>query len=112
MARQVNAVCEGRDLGTVVFPEAELKIFLTGDVKVRAMRRMEEFKIKFPDLTSTFTLQKAIEEIEARDLYDSTREHSPLKKAADAVVIDTTDLTIDQVVEKVLELTENIRKRL
>jgi len=106
LSKNVNAVCEGRDLGNVVFPNAELKIFLTGRDDVRAKRRLEEFKAKFPDKAETMTLDEAIDDVLKRDLYDSQREHSPLKKAADAVEIDTSDLTIVQIVEKILDLAE------
>lgn len=106
LSKNINAVCEGRDLGTVVFPNAELKIFLTGRDDVRAKRRLEEFKAKFPEETETMTLEEAIADVLKRDLYDSQREHSPLKKAGDAVEIDTSDLTVVQIVEKILDLAE------
>lgn len=106
LANSVNAVCEGRDLGTVVFPNADLKIFLTGNDEVRAKRRLEEFKEKFPDEAQNLTLEEALKEIVERDRYDSAREHSPLVKAGDAIEIDTTDLSIMQVVDKILELVE------
>lgn len=106
LADTVNAVCEGRDLGTVVFPNADLKIFLTGKDEVRAQRRLEEFRAKFPDKTETLTLKQAIQEIVERDRYDSTRENSPLTKAGDAIEIDTTNLTIPQVVAKILDLVD------
>ncbi len=106
LADTVNAVCEGRDLGTVVFPHAELKIFLTGNDEVRAQRRLAEFKEKFPEDTESLTLEQALAEIIARDHYDSTREHSPLTKAGDAVEIDTTELSVTQVVAKILDLVE------
>lgn len=105
-AKGVNAVCEGRDLGSVVFPHASLKIFLTGHDKVRAKRRLDEFKAKFPDKTESLTLDEAVKEINARDLYDSTREHSPLKKADDAIEIDTSHLSVIEVVDRILELVE------
>lgn len=103
-AEGVDAVFEGRDLGTDVFPKAELKIFLTGRTEVRAKRRYEELCQKFPLETKKLTLEQTIEEINRRDLYDSTREISPLRQAADAFIVDTSDLTIDEVVNKILEL--------
>lgn len=106
LADTVNAVCEGRDLGTVVFPHANLKIFLTGKDEVRAQRRLAEFKAKFPEATESLTLDQAIHEIVERDRYDSARENSPLKKAGDAIEIDTTELTIPEVVAKILDLVE------
>lgn len=107
LSKGVNAVCEGRDLGTVVFPNAELKIFLTGRDDVRAKRRLDEFKAKFPDQAEAMSLEEAISDITKRDLYDSEREHSPLQKAGDAVEIDTSDLSVIAIVEKILDLAEH-----
>lgn len=98
----VNAVFEGRDLGTVVFPHAELKIFLTGSTQVRAMRRYEELRAKFPEDTKELTLEKTIEDINRRDHYDTTRELSPLRQAEDAHLVDTSNLSIDEVVNKII----------
>lgn len=102
----VNAVFEGRDMGTVVFPSADLKIFLTARPEVRAMRRFEELKAKFPKETADLTLEQALQDINERDTYDSTRNTSPLKQAFDAVVVDTSDLTIDEVVMAILEIKD------
>lgn len=107
----VNAVFEGRDMGTVVFPNAQLKIFLTGRPEVRARRRFEELKAKFPDETKTLTLEKALEDINARDEYDSHREISPLKQAPDALVVDTSDLSIEEIVLKILEFKDSLKTR-
>lgn len=107
----VNAVFEGRDMGTTVFPEATVKIFLTGRPEVRARRRYNELKAKFPEDTKNLTLEGCMEEINQRDLYDSTRELSPLKPADDAYVIDTSDLTIDEIVFKILEYKDGIKTR-
>jgi cytidylate kinase len=96
-----DAVAEGRDLGTVVFPNAELKVFLTARPEVRAERRLKqngEIAISKENLAAIQA------EIEERDRYDSSREHSPLKLADDAIVIDTGDLTIDAVVDTILDL--------
>ncbi len=98
----IDAVFEGRDMGTVVFPDADLKIFLTGRPEVRAERRYRELMHKFPDLS--MTLDEILSEIEERDKTDSTRAISPLKKAPDALVIDTSDLTAHEVVDKVVQL--------
>lgn len=103
----VNAVFEGRDMGTVVFPKANFKIFLTGDTKVRAQRRYEELRTKFPKDTENLTLEQTIEDINRRDTYDSTRELSPLLQADDAYVIDTSTLTLMEVVDKILEHIES-----
>ncbi len=99
----VNAVFEGRDMGTVVFPSANLKIFLSGRPEVRAKRRYDELLTKFPELSSTLTMDKVLEDLNARDHYDSTRETSPLRQADDAYLIDTSDLTVDEIVFKILE---------
>lgn len=102
-AKGVNAVFEGRDMGTVVFPEAHIKIFLTGSPEVRAQRRFDEQITKYPEDSKGLTLEKVLKEINERDLYDSTRETSPLKKADDAFELDTSNLTIDEIVFKILE---------
>jgi CMP/dCMP kinase len=112
LAVGVNAVFEGRDMGTIVFPNAQLKIFLTGRPEVRAARRFSELKAKFPTETENLTLEKVIEEINARDTYDTQREISPLKQAEDACVIDTSDLTIEEIILKILEFKDTMKTRL
>lgn len=107
----VNAVFEGRDMGSVVFPNAQLKIFLTGRPEVRAKRRFEELKAKFPEESKDLTLEKALEDITKRDEYDSTREVSPLKPAPDAFIVDTSDLTIEEIVVKILECKDTLKTR-
>ncbi|MBA3602665.1 MAG: (d)CMP kinase [Parachlamydiaceae bacterium] len=102
----VNAVFEGRDLGSVVFPKADLKIFLTARIEVRAERRFIELKAKFPEESSNLTIEKAIEDINKRDNYDSTRVTSPLIKADDAIIVDTSDKTIDEIVLEILEIKD------
>ena len=89
LAKGVNAVFEGRDMGSVVFPDAQLKIFLSGRPEVRAKRRFNELKAKYPEEFKDLSLDKALQDIAARDEYDSTREASPLKKAPDALEVDT-----------------------
>lgn len=103
LSKGVNAVFEGRDMGTVVFPDAQIKIFLSGNAEVRARRRYDELMSKYPDENKGLTLERVLEEISARDAYDSTREISPLKKADDAFEIDTSNLSIDEIVYKILE---------
>ena len=98
----VDAVFEGRDMGTVVFPDADLKIFLTADPRVRAERRYQELVHKFPDLQ--MSREEILREIEKRDKTDSTRTVSPLKQAPDAILIDTSHLTAQQAIEKVVHL--------
>lgn len=99
----VNAVFEGRDMGSVVFPKADIKIFLTGSTEVRAKRRFDELKAKYPKDFESLTLDQTIADINRRDTYDSTRELSPLIQANDAFVIDTSELSLDEVVDKILE---------
>lgn len=98
----VDAVFEGRDMGTVVFPDADLKIFLTAKAEVRAERRYRELVHKFPDLSMTY--DEILKEIKERDETDTTRAISPLKKAANAVVIDTSDVTAQQVIDKIVSI--------
>ncbi|MFQ5487505.1 MAG: (d)CMP kinase [Gammaproteobacteria bacterium] len=93
-------VADGRDMGTVVFPNATLKIFLTASPVERAKRRYKQLKDKGMDVS----LDSLLREIEARDARDSGRAHAPLKAAADAVLIDTTELGIEEVVGKILSL--------
>ncbi|MHB8860101.1 MAG: (d)CMP kinase [Thermoleophilia bacterium] len=97
-----NVVVDGRDIGTVVFPEAEVKIFLTASVGERAKRRRLEL-----DGKGVHVAQAQMEkDIAARDDYDSSREVAPLKAAIDAVMVDTTDLSIEQVVDRVAEIID------
>lgn len=111
MALGVNAVFEGRDMGTVVFPDAPLKIFLTGKNEVRAKRRYEELCAKFPEEAAHFSLEKCLEEIEQRDLYDSTRQNSPLRQAEGAFVIDTTYFTPQEIIYKILEYKDSLKTK-
>lgn len=99
-----SAVFEGRDMGTVVFPDAEVKIFLTARASVRADRRYRELLLKFPDLADSLSREQILREIEERDLADSSREISPLRQAADARLIDTSDLTAEQVIDRIVHL--------
>ncbi len=93
-----NAVVEGRDIGTVVFPDAPVKVFLTAASEVRARRRSGDAE------TSAMSLETIAADLERRDRADSTREASPLRKADDAVEIDTTAMGIEDVVAAVLDL--------
>ncbi|WP_433742879.1 (d)CMP kinase [Falsibacillus pallidus] len=101
-ATEGGVVMDGRDIGTHVLPKAELKVFLLASVEERAKRRHEENQAKGFDSD----LQTLMKEIEKRDQLDSEREVAPLKKADDAVVIDTTSLSIGQVVEKITDLAQ------
>ena len=100
IAEAGGIVMDGRDIGTTVLPNAEVKIFLVASVHERAMRRFKVNQTKGID-TPLDVLEKEIEE---RDYKDSHREISPLTQAKDAVLVDTTSLTIDQVVDKILEI--------
>lgn len=99
LGKNGGVVMDGRDIGTVVFPEADLKIFMKADVKERARRRQKEMESH----GFYVELDQIIKEIEERDKFDSTREVAPLKKAEDAIEIDTTNLTIEEQVEIVLK---------
>jgi len=99
-AEKGNIIMDGRDIGTVVLPEANLKIFLTANIEERAKRRHQELIKK----GKTSHLSQVIEEIINRDKKDSTRKESPLVIAKDAILLDTTDLTIEQVVDKIIGL--------
>lgn len=102
MARQGKVIMDGRDIGTQVLPNADLKIFLTATVEERARRRFLELKEK--NFSADFAQIK--EEIALRDKQDSEREIAPLAMADDAILLDSTDLTIEQVAEKILELAK------
>jgi CMP/dCMP kinase len=100
LGREKGIVMDGRDIGTVVFPNAELKFFMTADILVRAFRRQKELLM----LDRLVDLDTVIENIEKRDHIDTTRAESPLRKAQDAVEIDTTHITIDEQVDEVIRL--------
>jgi cytidylate kinase len=102
-AERKNAVFEGRDLGTVVFPNAELKIFLTADPEVRAERRLNEILEKRPEEARDNSREQMLADIIRRDEYDSTREIAPLRCPPDAFQIDTSHLLIDQVVDQIVK---------
>ncbi|MCH9632311.1 MAG: Cytidylate kinase [Chlamydiae bacterium] len=93
-----SGIFEGRDMGTVVFPNADIKFFLFADPNIRAVRRFEQMKANFP--LKKFEKDRVLKELLKRDEYDSTREHSPLKQAGDAISIDVSCLDVNQVFEK------------
>lgn len=103
MAEASSVVMDGRDIGTVVLPNAPYKFFFTASPHVRALRRYKENMAKGLTSQSLTEIEAAIIE---RDRYDSTREHSPLRKADDAILVDTSDLTIDETVEKIIQNVE------
>ena len=100
IGKKTNCVVEGRDIGTVVFPDAEFKIFMVADVKMRAERRLKELH----EMGENRSLQEVMTDLKRRDEKDSTRSHSPLQKADEAIEIDTSMLSIDQQVEKIINL--------
>ncbi len=102
IGKEQGGVLEGRDIGTVVFPDADYKFFVTASVEERARRRWSELKKKGIDVS----LEDIIEDVKYRDEQDSTREVAPLRKADDAIEIDTTDLSIEEVVDKILGYIE------
>lgn len=102
-----GVVMDGRDIGTVVFPEAELKIFLVADPRERAKRRHAELSLKGGN-AAVPTVEELEEEIRQRDRDDEQRTHAPLKRHPDAVVVDTSCLTIDEQVSRVFDLAMNV----
>jgi cytidylate kinase len=98
-------VMDGRDIGTTVFPNAELKIFLTASIGARAKRRMLEFEQKG---IKNLSNDEIAEQIIARDKFDSNREISPLRKAEDAIAIDTSNLTLNEQVETIYKLAIDV----
>jgi len=104
VATEGNVVVEGRDIGTVVFPDAKFKFFLTAEYEVRALRRLKEFN----NMNENINVNQIKEDLLTRDNYDSNRKISPLKKAEDAFEIDTTNCSID---EQVSIIFQEIEKR-
>ena len=100
MADSNDCILEGRDISTVVFPNADFKFFLIADEEVRAKRRLNDLR-KIGELQS---IDKVINDIIERDYKDSTRVHSPLKKAEDAIIIDTSNLNINEVINKIMNV--------
>lgn len=100
LARETDVVMDGRDIGTVVLPDADVKVYLTASVETRAKRRFLELQEK----GESADLAKIAADIEDRDYRDMHRDISPLRQAEDATLVDSSDMTIDQVVERILEL--------
>ena len=100
LAAENNVVMDGRDIGTCVLPGADVKIYLTASVETRAKRRYDELKEKGEDCN----LEEIAHDIEERDHRDMTREIAPLKQAEDAVLLDTSSMTLAQVVEEILKI--------
>ena len=100
LAAENDVIMDGRDIGTNILPNAELKIYLTASVEVRAKRRYDEL-VEKGETPEFETIKK---DIEQRDYQDMNREIAPLKQAEDAILVDTSDMTIDEVVDKITEL--------
>lgn len=100
IAKKNDVVMDGRDIGTVVLPNANTKVFLTASVKCRAKRRYDEMIAKGEECDLLATEKDIME----RDYRDTHREHSPLKQAEDAVLVDSSDMTVDEVVERIIDL--------
>lgn len=105
LAAKNDCIMDGRDIGTCVLPNAQVKIYLTASSEVRAMRRFCELEAK--GVSADFAQIKA--DIEERDHRDMNREHSPLRQAEDAVLVDSSDMTIEQVMECILEICRERR---
>lgn len=99
MAQNTSVVMDGRDIGTNVFPSADVKIFLTADVEERAKRRQKELTEK----GNSVSFEEVLSDMKMRDKNDSEREYAPLKQAVDAVVVDNTELSFDETVDAVLK---------
>ena len=98
--RPPGLVADGRDMGTVVFPDAPFKVFLTAEVEERAKRRLKQLQ----ETGITGNISHTLAEVQKRDERDANRQHSPLRPAKDALIIDTTNLSIDEVISKVMAL--------
>lgn len=103
IAKINNVIMDGRDIATVILPNADVKIFLTANNHTRALRRYEELKPKHPELT----FEKVLEDIVSRDKNDSSREIAPAVKAEDAILLDNSDLDFEGTVRAALEIIEN-----
>lgn len=106
LATESDCIMDGRDIGTCVLPNAQVKIYLTASSEVRAKRRYDELTAK----GECCNLDQIKADIEDRDYRDMNRETSPLKQAEDAVLVDSSDLTVEEVIEKIMEVCEQGRK--
>jgi len=102
VAGHKGAVLEGRDVGTIIFPNAQLKVYLVADEKVRAKRRFLELEQKGKEID----FEQVLKDLISRDKADMEREHAPLKKANDAYLLDSTNLTISEVVDEIVNFIE------
>lgn len=106
MGRSKGVVMDGRDIGTVVFPDAELKIFMTADPEIRVKRRFQEMYASSPEIT----LDEVKHNLEMRDYIDSNREESPLKRADDARMLDNSDMTQEEQLKLVLSWVASLKE--
>ena len=102
LAKSENCVMDGRDIGTVVMPNAEIKIFLTAAPETRAMRRFDQLGRSVP-------FENILEDLKKRDYQDTHREIAPLKMASDAILIDNSDISLEQTVEKICDIARNFQ---
>jgi len=107
LAERTGGIVEGRDIGTVVFPDATVKVFVTAEAEVRARRRFDELAKR----GATATWEEVLREQRERDRRDSARADSPMRPASDAVILDTSNLTLDQVVEALLAIVRRATER-
>ena len=105
LANGKNVIVEGRDIGTVVFPNANIKIYIDASEEIRAQRRYEENKQNGIDIT----YEEVLENVKMRDYNDMHKKVGALKKADDAIVVDSTNLTIDEVVEKIKNIIKECK---
>jgi CMP/dCMP kinase len=103
LGKNKGVVMDGRDIGTVVFPDAELKVFMTADLQIRSERRQKELFSQ----GATIPLEKIVQNLADRDQIDSSREESPLKKASDAIEVDTSYMDFDDQVGQIVELAQS-----
>ena len=106
MGAHGSVVLDGRDIGTVVFPQADLKIFMTASVEVRAQRRFQELKAKGQNIT----MEEVAQNLKERDHIDSNREEGPLRQASDARVLDNSDMTIEEQLHTALAWVNQLAK--
>ena len=100
LAKNNNAILEGRDIGTIVLPNADIKIFMTASQEERAKRRFEQLKLT----DKSISFEKVLQDLKQRDFNDENREVAPLKPACDSIIIDNTGLNLKQTVEKCIEI--------
>lgn len=108
LGKDKGIVMDGRDIGTVVFPDAEMKVFVTADAEIRAQRRLDELRSKGDNNT---TFQEVLDNIKQRDYLDQNRKESPLKKADDAIVLDNSHLSKEQQIDWLLDKFNHITSR-